>query len=220
MFTKRIKSKIEVLKEAGPWIKQFRDKIFVIKPGGEILSNEENITNLVEAVLLLAQLGIRVVIVHGGGPQLDKRLREKGIEFKRINGVRVYTEEILEEARSTFNEIVNDLCRMLEKSGLEPHFIQPGEIKLNRIEELGLVGEVLSVDEDLFKSLLKANIVPLISPFGVSPKGKILSVNADNLAASIAQILKAEKLIIATSVEGVKDDKGKVIRHLALARAK
>lgn len=211
-------NKIETFLQAVPWIKEFRGKVFVLKYGGELLLDEENIKNIAEDMSLLCTLGVHLIVIHGGGPQLDKKLEEKGIIFEKKNGMRVYSKEILENAQKVFNSIAKEIRKEVEKKDITVKLILPEYVKVRRIKDLGFVGKVMSVNP-LFSKMVAGCTVPIMTLFGWDEEGNLCNVNADDMAVSVAETLGAEKLIIHTSVDGVLDDKGKRITHLDMGTA-
>jgi len=199
-------------------MKQFRDKVFVLKYGGDLLESEESIEDIAKDIDMLCSLGIHPVIVHGGGPQLDRELTKKGIKFKKIEGMRFYTPEIIEVAQKVFGKIGRDLRKKIEDNGPNPKIIPVENVRVKRIEHLGYVGKVITVNK-LFSYIMSDCTVPILSLFGWDESGHLCNVNADDLAVAVAEELKAEKLIIHTSVDGVLDGKGKRITHLDLKTA-
>lgn len=216
---KKPEDKIKIFLEAIPWIKKFKKKVFVLKYGGEILIDNENVGNITEDVELLRALGVYPVIVHGGGPQLDAKLKEKGITFEKKQGMRVYSKEILDIAQDVFGSMAKNLKGALEERGLKAKIISSDEVRLERnSEDLGYVGRYPSVGP-LFSKIAVDGTVPIMTLFGWDESGELCNVNADDMAVSVAEALNAEKLIIHTSVDGVLDKKGKRITHLDINTA-
>ncbi len=211
-------SKIEIFLESMPWIKNFRDNIFVLKYGGEILLSEQNIQNIATDIELLTLLGIRTVVVHGGGPQLDKVLNEKEISFEKKNGMRVYSKDILQESQKVFKLISRDLKRSIDATGIKTKLIPKDYVKVERIPGLGYVGKVTDINP-LFSKMIDGIIVPIMPLFGRDGNGELCNLNADDMAVSVAEALGAEKLIIHTSVDGVFNKRSEIITHLNLEKA-
>ncbi len=205
--------KSEVLIEALPHIKKFFEKTIVIKYGGAAVDEKGLDPAILEDIMFMNYVGMRPVIVHGGGPYISKMMKKAGIEPKFIGGRR-YTDDkslhIIESALATINgKIVKALKGMGAKafgiSGRENGLIRVKKMKLDA--DLGYVGEVTSVDTTVIKRLIKDNIVPVIYPLGIGRDHHVYNVNADDVASEIAVALKAEKFVLLTNVRGVLKDK-------------
>ena len=210
---KKTEDKIKIFLEAIPWLKDFKDKVFVLKYGGELLTNKENIKNIAEDIDLLCTLGIYPVVVHGGGPQLDMKLNEKNIKFEKIDGMRVSSREIVDEAQKIFQEIAKEIRKNISKHNINTKLIPYDYIHVKRFQDLGFVGKVTSINP-LFAKMFTGCLVPIMPLLGWDEEGNLCNINADDMAVSVAEMLGAEKLIIHTSVDGVLDDKSKIITHL------
>lgn len=215
---KDVEEKINIFLEAIPWIKEFRDKIFVLKYGGEVLLSGKNIKNIAADIDLLCTLGIHPVVVHGGGPQLDKKLKEQRINFEKKKGMRVYSKEILGVSQKVFQTITREIRKDIENEEVTVKLVSNEHIRVKRRKDLGLVGKVISVDP-LFSKIIEGCTVPIMPLFGWDEDGNLCNVNADDMAVSVAEMLGAEKLIIHTSVDGILDMRGKRITHLDLQAA-
>lgn len=213
---------IVTLKYALPYIKKFKGKIFVIKIGGELVKEKSKLNVIAEDITLLHQVGINIVIVHGGGPQADELSETLGIEPVKINGRRITDDASLEVAKMIFGgkiniEIVSALKKFETKavgiSGVDGNIIRAKKREITKIkniesgkEELvdfGHVGDILGIDTSLITKLVEEGYVPVISSLGSDEEGNILNINADVVAEKIACALQAEKLIIMTDVPGV-----------------
>lgn len=212
---KEAPKKIEIFLKAIPWIKTFKGKVFVLKYGGELLQTQENIENLAVDIDLLCTLGIHPVIVHGGGPQLDSELKKKGINFEKKAGMRFYSKEILDVSQKIFRNIGIEIRKAINAHDINTKIITNDYVRVKREQSLGLVGKVSSINP-LFGKMINGCMVPIMPLFGWDEEGNLCNVNADDMAVSVAELLGAEKLIIHTSVDGVLDEKGKIITHLDL----
>lgn len=212
---KRTEDKIKIFLEAIPWLKDFKGKTFVLKYGGELLLDEKNIQNIADDIDLLCTLGIRPVIVHGGGPQLDSELKKQGIEFERKNGLRVTSKEILSSAQRVFPEISRQIRKKTHEHNVNTKLISRDYVRVKRVPGLGYVGKVTSINP-LFSKMAVDCLVPIMPLMGWDEEGNLCNINADDMAVSVAETLKAEKLIIHTSVDGVLDEEGRRITHLDL----
>jgi acetylglutamate kinase len=199
-------------------INKFKGKTFVIKYGGSIMDNMEAQDAFIEDLLLLKSIGIKVVIVHGGGPEISKWLKKTGIETKFINGLRVTDSTAMEIVEMVLSGNVNKkLSSRLSQKGLTALGISGKDSELIKAKkkyiydngnklDIGFVGEVTSVNKDLLVSLLNEDIIPVISPIGCDEEGNTYNINADYAASFISGALKAEKLLIMTDIDGVYMD--------------
>lgn len=210
---KKTEDKIKIFLEAIPWLKDFKGKVFVLKYGGELLQDKDNIINLAEDIDLLCTLGIHPVVVHGGGPQLDEELNKKNIAFEKKGGMRVTSKEILDTAQKVFPSISKEIRQNISKHNINTKLISNDYIRVKRVENLGFVGKVATINP-LFAKMMVGCLVPIMPLLGWDEEGNLCNINADDMAVSVAEMLGAEKLIIHTSVDGVLDDKKKRITHL------
>lgn len=220
--------KAAVLQEALPYIQRFRGKTFVIKYGGNAMIEESLRESFARDVLLLRYVGIRPVVVHGGGPQIDATLKRLGIETQRVDGLRITDEDTMDVVsmvlRGRVNrEIVTTLQRFggraVGLSGIDDALmtgekLAPVTLKDGRKVDIGRVGQVTGVRVDVLNALLDANIVPVVAPIAGDLDGRPLNINADTAAGELAAALKAEKLVLMTDTDGVKDGTGKLVKSL------
>ncbi len=213
---------VSALKHAAPYIRLFKGKVFVLKAGGEIFSDAAATKALMEQVGILHQVGIRVVLVHGGGPQSTKLAAELGVVSKFIDGRRITDGATLDVATMVLNGQINTrilaACRDLQIPAVGLSGIDAGLIRAHRrppIErdgeppvDYGYVGDIDSVDADIVQKQLDNGLMPVISPLSCDESGNVLNINADTVAAAIAAELDAEKLILATGAAGVLEDVG------------
>lgn len=203
--------KAGVLIEAIPYIHAFRRKIFVIKYGGSILDDVKIRHNVLEDIVFLSYVGIRTIIVHGGGPQISARIKEKGIKPEFHNGIRVTDKEtlkIVSEELDKLNKKIVEEIRMLkgDVTGLK------GEENIIRVEkkiadkELGYVGTITSVNQEALEDHLKKGRITVVSPMGISVEKQAHNINADEVSSAIANSMQAEKLVLLTDVAGVMRD--------------
>ena len=205
--------KSEVLIEALPYIRNFFEKVIVIKYGGSSVDEKGIDKSILEDIIFMNYAGMRPVIVHGGGPFISRMMKKAGIEPKFINGRR-YTDKqslnIIDKALHAINtKIVNTLKNMGAKafglSGKENNLIRVKKLKSD--VDLGFVGEVTSVDTTVIKRLVEDNIIPVVYPLGVGRDGELYNVNADDVASEIAVAMNAEKFVLLTNVRGIMKDK-------------
>ena len=213
---------VSALKHAAPYIRLFKRKIFVIKAGGEIFADAAQTNAFMEQVGILHQVGIKVVLIHGGGPQSTKLAAALGLDTRFVDGRRVTDGESLEVATMVLNGQINTrilaACRDLEipavgMSGVDASLIRarrrpPVERKGEATVDYGFVGDIEGVEADVLSKQLDNDLMPVISPISCDESGTILNINADTVAAAIAVELGAEKLILATGAAGILEDVG------------
>jgi acetylglutamate kinase len=224
--------KAEVLIDALPYIRNFNGKTFVIKYGGAAQTNEELKESFAKDVVMLNYIGIRTVIVHGGGPKISSTMEKMGKKPQFVHGQRVTDQETMDIVEMVLGGLINkEIVALINRhggkaiglSGKDGGLIKAQkktikkptpETGVDEIIDLGLVGEVTSIQPDVIDSLEKTGFIPVISPIGVGPHGETLNINADFVAAAIASSLKAEKLILLTDVPGLLDKKGAILSTL------
>lgn len=204
--------KADVLIEALPYIKKFHKKIIVIKYGGSILGEIKIRKTVLENIVFLSFMGLRPVLVHGGGPNISERMRSTGKKTEFVDGMRVTDEETLalveEELRSLNTLIVDELIELGVKavglSGADNDLIQ-AEKKKAKID-LGRVGNISAIDDRQILEELKKDRIPVVLPMGIGKDKRTYNVNADEAASFIAGELEAEKLVLLTNVKGIMRD--------------
>lgn len=211
---------IRAMRNAAPYIRMYKGKVFVVKVGGAIFSSEAATRSLMEQVAILHQVGIRVVLVHGGGPQLDEMQRSLGLEPKMVDGRRVTDEKTVEVTVMVLNGLLNTrllgICRDLGIhavgiSGVDgglvaAHRRAPVKLADGKVIDYGQVGDIDGVDPDVLQKLLDAGYMPVVSPLSCDDKGQVLNINADTVAANIGAALGAEKLLLCTGATGIFED--------------
>lgn len=211
---------VAALKHAAPYIRMFKGKIFVLKVGGEVFADTADTRALMEQVGILYQVGIRIVLVHGGGQQSTELARQLGLDTKFVDGRRITDGPSLDVATMVLNGQINTrvlaACRDLEIPAIGISGIDAGLIRAHRrppVErdgdspvDYGYVGDIDSVDAYVLQKQLDNGLMPVVSPLSCDSSGTILNINADTVAAAIAAELGAEKLILATSAPGILDD--------------
>ncbi|MGB5824466.1 MAG: acetylglutamate kinase [Proteocatella sp.] len=210
--------KIHILIEALPYIKKFQGKTFVIKYGGSIMESEEVRDAFIEDIVLLTLVGIKIVIVHGGGPSINDALERLGVKTEFKEGLRVTDELTMEVVEMVLTgkinkKIVSELCRHGIKgigiSGRDDNLIIATKktiLKGDEILDIGYVGDVKKINNGVLNILIENNYVPVISPVGCDDDGNSFNINADFVASAISHSLKAEKLLLITDIEGLYKD--------------
>lgn len=210
---------IDVLIEALPYIKKFHGKKILIKYGGHAMVDEEAKSSIARDIVLLKYVGMKPLIVHGGGPEISRSMDKLGKESKFIKGLRVTDEETMEIIEMVLvgkvsTDIVSELIRhdgqAISLSGKDSSLIFAHKTDAKKIDEelvdLGLVGEVDCVNTELLEMFLDNEYIPVISPVGIAKDGTSLNLNADTAAGEVASAIDSEKLIILTDVPGVLRD--------------
>jgi len=202
----------KILVHALPYIKKYVGKILVIKYGGNAMTSEELKNSVAKDIVLMNLIGVKVVLVHGGGPEITDLLSKIGKETEFVNGLRVTDKETVDVAQMVLAGKINkNLVNLLEcsggkaigLSGIDGHMIK-AEIK---DEKLGFVGNIIDVDPKPINDLLELNYIPVISTLGCDDKGNVYNINADTAAAKIAGALGAESFISLTDIAGILRDK-------------
>lgn len=229
--------KAEVLMEALPYIRRFYGKTFVIKYGGNAMIDEELKTSFAQDVVLLKYVGINPVVVHGGGPQIDEVLDRMGITSRYVRGMRVTDPETIDIIEMVLvgkvnKEIVNLINQhggmAVGLSGKDGGLILARKMSVSisdngapsEIIDIGMVGEIIGINPLVINSLDENKFIPVIAPVGVGETGETYNINADLVAGEVAEALNAEKLILLTDVEGVKDKKGELLSTLKVNQAR
>jgi len=220
--------KASVLIEALPYIRNFYGKTFVFKFGGHAMLDEELKNNFARDIILLWYIGIKPVIVHGGGPQIDDLLKQLGKESKFIDGLRVTDEKTMDvvemvlvgkinkEIVGLINHLGGKAVGISGKDGklLVAKMIEMKDSKNGDILDMGRTGDIVKADTKIIRTLEQNHFIPVIAPVAVGEDGQAFNVNADVAAARIASSLKAEKLIMLTDVAGVLDNEGQLLPEI------
>ncbi len=204
-------AKAEVLTEALPYIQDFRGSVVLVKLGGSVMEVVENLDSVMDDIAFMRAVGMKVVIVHGGGKAISKAIKDSGHEPKFVDGLRVTDEETMEIVRRTLNNAVNpDIVRRLAERGANARPLHGNWIfAARRIEkpDRGYVGEVVSADTRAVVEMLDAGIIPVVTPLGTgADDGHLYNINADFAAAALAAALKARKFALVSDVPGVLKD--------------
>ncbi len=222
--------KAKILAEALPYIQRFHGKTIVIKYGGNAMTDEKLKHSFASDIVLLKLVGINLVIVHGGGPQIDDQLTKMGKKGEFIQGMRVTDAETMEVVEMVLGGQVNtDIVNLINQhggravglSGTDGPLIRARKLLVHgkdnpkELIDIGRVGEVESIDPEVVQLLTARNFVPVIAPVGVGKDGESYNINADLVAGKLAEILKAEKLVVLTNTPGVLDKNGNLLTGLS-----
>ena len=229
-------AKANVLLEALPWLKRFSGATIVIKYGGNAMVEDRLKESFAQDIILMKYIGLNPVVVHGGGPQIGRLLAALGKESRFVQGMRVTDRETMDVVEMVLGgqvnkEIVNNINRHGGKAvgltGKDGRLIIARKMEMTQINpdtltpeiiDIGHVGEVESVHPEIIEALEKSHFIPVIAPIGVGLNGETYNINADLVAGRIAGALRAEKLILLTDVEGVKDKDGRLISTIDVDR--
>lgn len=220
--------KAAILQEALPYIRRFHGDVFVIKYGGHAMVDPALRDSFARDVVLMKYVGLHPVVVHGGGPQIDEKLRALGVESERADGLRVTDERTMEVVEmvlgGTVNqEIVSLICRhggrAVGLTGKDDGFLRAERIdrmetRSGKLVDPGRVGRVHHVSPDVVRRLVDGGFIPVIAPVAVDGEGRSLNVNVDTVAGKVAEALPARKLVLMTDTPGVRDASGEVVSSL------
>jgi acetylglutamate kinase len=229
-------ARADVLLDALPYIRRFFGKTMVIKYGGHAMLDEGLKEGFAQDVVLLKFVGINPVIVHGGGPQIGQMLKQLGIESRFVRGMRVTDQATMDVVEMVLGGKLNkEIVTLINRQGgravglsgkdgeliiARKMLVPSNEPGVSEMIDVGLVGEVRAVNPIVIQALDRADFIPVIAPIGVNEKGETFNINADLAAAKIAEAVGAEKLILLTDVEGIRDGEGTVIPTLDADRAR
>lgn len=221
--------KAQTLIEALPYIQKFNNKKVVVKYGGSAMLDENLQANVIKDVALLKLIGMKPIIVHGGGKEISKWINKVGKETKFVEGLRVTDEETMEIAEMVLNKVNKHLVQMVEQIGVKAVGMcgKDGstikvEKKMPNGNDIGFVGDIKEVNTDLIDTLIENDFIPVIAPIGIDENYQTYNINADDAACAVAQAIGAEKLAFLTDIEGVytnPEDKDTLISVLTLDRA-
>lgn len=206
--------KAEILSQALPYIQKYNNKIVVIKYGGNAMINEELKMNVITDVVLLSEIGVKVILVHGGGPEINETLKKIGKEAKFINGLRYTDEETIDIVQMVLAGKTNkDLVKLIMQkggnatgiSGIDNMLIEAE--KYESEDDLGYVGAVKSIHPHIIMDMLDKGYIPVVASVGMDKDGHTFNVNADTAAAEIASAVGAENMILVSDIPGLLEDK-------------
>ena len=227
------RDKAEILAQALPYIRKFHGKTIVIKYGGNAMTDPELQADFAEDVVLLKLVDLNPVVVHGGGPQIDAALNKIGKKGQFIQGMRVTDEETMEVVEWVLaGEVQQDIVGLINAAGgkavgltgRDGGMIRARKLKLVDLEDpakehdVGSVGEIEAIDPSVVKALQDDQFIPVISPIGFGEHNESYNINADLVASKLAEILKAEKLMLLTNIKGVLDKEGNLLTDLTARR--
>ena len=222
----------QVLSEALPYIQKFAGRTIVVKYGGNAMIDDALKASFARDIVLMQAVGMRPIVVHGGGPQIGELLERLNIESRFVDGMRVTTEETMDVVEMVLGGLVNKEIvsllnlaggRAMGLTGKDGQLIRAKQLKIERktpeleapeIIDIGHVGQVESIDTRVLTMLTKNDVIPVVAPIGVGPTGESYNINADLVAGKLAEVLNAEKLMLLTNTAGVLDQTGQVVTGL------
>lgn len=226
----------KVLSEALPYIQRFTGKTVVVKYGGNAMENDDVKNSFARDIVLMKLVGINPVVVHGGGPQIGDLLKRVGKESRFVDGMRVTDSETMDIVEMVLGGLVNkEIVNLINNnggkavglSGKDAQLIRARKLHVTRLTpdmqapeiiDIGQVGEVEFINTDIVDMLVKGDFIPVIAPIGVGEGGASFNINADLVAGKMAEVLKAEKLMLLTNITGLLDKQGNVLTGLTTAQ--
>lgn len=220
--------KSEALIEALPYIKAFQEKVIVIKYGGSAIINKKRRRMILQDVIFMSYAGMYPVIVHGGGPFINKRLRKRKIKSRFVRGLRVTDERSLKVIKEVITRVNRQIVKEIRSLGGKAQGLTRRnriiKVKKNtRFGDIGFVGDITSIDTEKIEGVFTKGVIPVISPLGIGRDGNTYNINADQASASVAAYLEAEKLALLTNVDGIlrdKNDEETLISSLTIKQIK
>ena len=230
--------KADVLCEALPFMRKFAGETFVIKFGGSAMGDDSNLKNFAQNIVLLKQIGINPIVVHGGGPQIGQMLKKLGINSSFVDGLRITDADTVDVVEMVLAGSINKMIvkeinaaggRAVGLSGKDGNFITARRVtrtkkdpdsNIEKILNFGFVGEPHKIDTEVLSVFEDSDIIPVIAPIGIGEAGETFNINADTVAGHVAAALHASKLIILSDVDGVMLPNGELISHLNIATAR
>jgi acetylglutamate kinase len=225
---------IRALKSAAPYIRMYKGKTFVVKAGGGVFADTESTRVLIEQIAILHYFGVRVVMVHGGGPQLTELSDALGLTTRMVEGRRVTDQKSIDVTAMVLNGLINTrilgICRDLDIDAVGISGVDAGLVRAHKrppvkvasngeLVDYGFVGDIDAVDATVIRKLLDNGLMPVVSPLSADETGVLLNINADTVAAAIGAALGAEKLVLCTGAPGILgnvDDPGSLISYTDL----
>ena len=200
------------------YLEKYKNDLIVIKYGGNVLIDRNIFNNFINDINILNNLGLSIIVVHGGGPRIERELKKKKIQSNFINGLRVTDKNVISIVEKVLIDFNNDIVDSLNKKGSRAVSINS---KVNNIikiipdnKELGYVGIPQDININFLKNLIKENKIPVVAPLGLDENGNVFNINGDTAASAIAKKLKSRRLLLMTNVEGVYDDRKSLISEI------
>ncbi len=200
------------------YVKKYKNDLIVIKYGGNVLIDRNIFNSFIQDISILNKLGLSIIVVHGGGPRIERELKKANIETKFINGLRVTDKNVINIVEKVLIDFNNDIVSSLKKKGSKAVSVNT---KVNNVinvipdkPELGFVGVPNKINLDIIKNLVNQNQIPVVAPLGLDKNNQTYNINGDTAASAIAKKLKSRRLLLMTNVEGVYDDRKTLIAEI------
>ena len=200
------------------YIKKYKDELIVIKYGGNVLIDRKIFNNFIEDIAVLNKLGLSIIVVHGGGPRIERELKKANIQTNFINGLRVTDKKVIKIVEEVLIDFNNDIVTSLNKKGSKAISINTKSNNVINVipdkQELGFVGIPDKINTDFIKEKVNQNQIPIVAPLGLGQNNQTYNINGDTAASAIAKKLKSRRLLLMTNVEGVYDDRKSLISEI------
>ena len=210
------------LEEVQKYINKYKNELIVVKYGGNVFIDREIFNNFITDLTILFQLGLSVVVVHGGGPRIKRELDKLNIKSKFIRGLRVTDEKIIDIVEKVLIEFNEDIVSSLKEKGTNGISLNTKQNNVIEViqesEELGFVGIPTKINVDIIKDKIDKKLIPIISPLGIGKNNQTFNINGDSAAGFIAKSLKSRRLLLMTNVEGVLDKNRKLIQEISSSK--
>ena len=201
------------------YVEKYKDETIVIKYGGNVLIDRDIFSNFIDDISILNKLGLSIIVVHGGGPRIERELEKSNIPTKFINGLRVTDEKIIDIVEKVLIDFNNDIVNSLNKKGSKAVSINTKNKNIINVspedKKLGFVGIPEKINNDAINELIKNNKIPVVAPLGLGKNNQAYNINGDTAAGAIAKSLKSRRLVLMTNVEGVLNKEKKLISEIS-----
>ena len=210
------------IEEVHKYVQKYKNELIVIKYGGNVFIDREIFNNFISDLKILNELGLSVIVVHGGGPRIKRELDKSNIKSKFIRGLRVTDKKIINIVENVLIDFNNDIVKSLEEKGTKGVSINTKNNNVIHVDpessELGFVGVPKKIESDVINKILNKNFIPVISPLGLGKDLQTYNINGDTAAGAIAKSLKSRRLLLMTNVEGVLDKDKKLIQEISSSK--
>ena len=210
------------IEEVHKYVQKYKNELIVIKYGGNVFIDREIFNNFISDLKILNELGLSVIVVHGGGPRIKRELDKSNIKSKFIRGLRVTDKKIINIVENVLIDFNNDIVKSLEEKGTKGVSINTKNNNVIHVDpessELGFVGVPKKIEHDVINKILNENFIPVISPLGLGKDLQTYNINGDTAAGAIAKSLKSRRLLLMTNVEGVLDKNKKLIQEVSSSK--
>ena len=210
------------IEEVHKYVQKYKNELIVIKYGGNVFIDREIFNNFISDLKILNELGLSVIVVHGGGPRIKRELDKSNIKSKFIRGLRVTDKKIINIVENVLIDFNNDIVKSLEEKGTKGVSINTKDNNVIHVDpessELGFVGVPKKIESDVINKILNKNFIPVISPLGLGKDLQTYNINGDTAAGAIAKSLKSRRLLLMTNVEGVLDKNKKLIQEVSSSK--